>query len=587
VYRSVLRAVTVLAVIGAFGTAGLARTHAGQGQALRLGSPAYSAFGVKTTFAADPSAGMGGDMGMDNLYTLSNYICTDGIAINVTSQTLGDVNNTGNQGHSLELSSIQDYGTAGVTVPTFGPPTASSTNVPIKEAGTDGGYTFASAADNTSTAAGTLSGEPAGTWQGMTFLAHYNTTSLPSVGDQVVGTIIRRDHGGSANPGGILNEDDGDSPKPAMSNGDDSGGYGGWEGTDDQVATNSIPPFSELAPGVDWTSNTDGSSFDDIIRTDQGATLTQPNSFQVPPDPSTSKVEDCVIDPQAPTTSPSPDANPTFWYNAPVSVSLTPKAYYASTSVTTYYTLDGGALTTYTGSITVQGDRTHTLQYYSVDNSLGKTEATRTDTINIDTTAPTSLAFTWPVGTSISDGQQFDFGDSVPTPTVCTADYGVSGPGGCTVDPSGATNGNGTSSGDFTLKATATDKATNQATLSLTYHVLSWKITGFYQPVGTWNQIKGGATVPMKFNVYKAVAGTEITDPAQIASYGASSITCPASATTSTDTSLTTGGTSLRYDSTAGQFIFNWQSPKGSGLCYKVTVTTKSGSSVTANFMTK
>ena len=50
---------------------------------------------------------------------------------------------------------------------------------------------------------------------------------------------------------------------------------------------------------------------------------------------------------------------------------------------------------------------------------------------------------------------------------------------------------------------------------------------------------------------------------------------------------VSTGGTSLRYDSTAGQFIQNWQTPKLPGVCYIVTMTTDDGSSLTANFKLK
>ena len=49
----------------------------------------------------------------------------------------------------------------------------------------------------------------------------------------------------------------------------------------------------------------------------------------------------------------------------------------------------------------------------------------------------------------------------------------------------------------------------------------------------------------------------------------------------------TTGGTALRYDSTAGQFIQNWQSPKVAGKCYAVTMTAQDSSTVTAYFKTK
>jgi hypothetical protein len=49
---------------------------------------------------------------------------------------------------------------------------------------------------------------------------------------------------------------------------------------------------------------------------------------------------------------------------------------------------------------------------------------------------------------------------------------------------------------------------------------------------------------------------------------------------------LTTGGTSLRYDTTAGQFIQNWQTPKKVG-CYDVTMETQDGSKLVAHFQLK
>ena len=49
----------------------------------------------------------------------------------------------------------------------------------------------------------------------------------------------------------------------------------------------------------------------------------------------------------------------------------------------------------------------------------------------------------------------------------------------------------------------------------------------------------------------------------------------------------TTGGTQLRYDGAAGQFIQNWQTPKTTGKCYVVQLTAKDGSTIAAHFKTK
>jgi AraC-like DNA-binding protein len=50
---------------------------------------------------------------------------------------------------------------------------------------------------------------------------------------------------------------------------------------------------------------------------------------------------------------------------------------------------------------------------------------------------------------------------------------------------------------------------------------------------------------------------------------------------------VATGGTSLRYDTTGGQFIYNWQTPKKAGSCYLVTVSMIDGSSLSAHFKLK
>jgi hypothetical protein len=182
---------------------------------------------------------------------------------------------------------------------------------------------------------------------------------------------------------------------------------------------------------------------------------------------------------------------------------------------------------------------------------------------------------------TISDGQQIYFGD-VPSAPTCTATDSGSGvtSAGCTV------SGYGTKVGPQTLTFTATDNAGNTATQTIKYTVVAWTIKGFYQPVdmnGVENAARGGSTIPLKFEVFKGT--TELTATSAIVTpLKATRVTCDAGATIDDIEALATGGTVLRYDATAGQFIYNWQTPKQPNTCYHVTVTTQDGSSIVAEF---
>jgi len=131
----------------------------------------------------------------------------------------------------------------------------------------------------------------------------------------------------------------------------------------------------------------------------------------------------------------------------------------------------------------------------------------------------------------------------------------------------------------------------------------SWTLNGFYQPVGipntyfmlvppsiTWNTIKGGQTVPLKFNLF---AGTvEQTNVAAIALFTAQDFPCNAVPSAGEDVIeiTTTGGTSLRYSGTPGidgQFIQNWQAPKAPDKCYRVVMKAQDGSYLVSFFKTK
>jgi hypothetical protein len=195
--------------------------------------------------------------------------------------------------------------------------------------------------------------------------------------------------------------------------------------------------------------------------------------------------------------------------------------------------------------------------------------------INIDKTPPT-------VGFTGGPTDNYYFGNDPAAPT-CDATDSLSGLGSCEI------TGGGNSLGQHTYTATAKDKAGNTATANLNYEVLPWTVKGFYQPVdmnGVWNTVKGGSTVPLKFQVF--AGSTELTNTSSVKSFTQKTVACPgASAATDEIETVTTGGTSLRYDSTSGQFIQNWQTSKKAGTCYVTTITSQDGSTVNASFILK
>ena len=201
----------------------------------------------------------------------------------------------------------------------------------------------------------------------------------------------------------------------------------------------------------------------------------------------------------------------------------------------------------------------------------------------IDLSNPTNVAF---VGGPAAGSSHY-FG-SVPAAPTCTAQDAISGLKDCVV------TGYGTSVGTHTLTATATDNAGRTATATRTYTVLAWTPTGYYSPVDmstatttVWNTIKGGQTVPLKFELF--VGSTEVTSVDAIASFQTQLVSCSTGVAGTEDAIeiVSTGGTSLRYDSTGGQFIQNWKTPLTSNKCYTATVTFDDGSKITAYFKTK
>ena len=166
---------------------------------------------------------------------------------------------------------------------------------------------------------------------------------------------------------------------------------------------------------------------------------------------------------------------------------------------------------------------------------------------------------------------------SVPAEPTCSSSDAVSGLKDCVV------TGYSAAVGSHTMTATATDNAGRTATETRSYTVLAWTTKGFYSPVdmgSVVNTVKGGSTVPLKFELFAGT--TELTDTSVI-KFTATKTDCTPGASEDAIEVTATGGTSLRYDSTGGQFIYNWKTPTGAG-CYTVTMTASDGSTITAYF---
>lgn len=199
-----------------------------------------------------------------------------------------------------------------------------------------------------------------------------------------------------------------------------------------------------------------------------------------------------------------------------------------------------------------------------------------TVTIKRDATPPSVALAGGP-----ADGASYSYG-SVPPAATCNATDATSGLASCTV------SGYGTTLGSHTIVATAIDEAGNTATASATYSVVSaQQISGFFAPVhdNELNVAKGGSTVPLKFTVFDGT--TPITDAADVTP-SVSHVACPgASMVAVTVAAATAGSTTLRYDSSGAQFIYNWKIPSNPGACYQVTMTTSDGVSLSALFQVK
>jgi Chitobiase/beta-hexosaminidase C-terminal domain len=190
--------------------------------------------------------------------------------------------------------------------------------------------------------------------------------------------------------------------------------------------------------------------------------------------------------------------------------------------------------------------------------------------VNVDLTAPTITLTTPPQGANYTVGQ------------VVAASYSCADTGSSLLASCVGTTANGanisTTPGSHSFTVNASDNAGNTNSVTHTYGA-TYIFNGFLQPVDNPNVVnmgKVGRTYPVKWQLMDA--NGFVTDLSAVDSITVKATSCSGFGTDPTDAleATATGGTSLRYDFTANQFVYNWYTGNTKG-CFTLFLTLDDG----------
>ncbi|HZU77054.1 MAG TPA: PxKF domain-containing protein, partial [Dehalococcoidia bacterium] len=292
--------------------------------------------------------------------------------------------------------------------------------------------------------------------------------------------------------------------------------------------------------------------------------------------------------PQVTLTLPTPPSGQAGYFNAkqaPVTGSVSATDPFGVTAISCTDSVSVGlTLGTFSSaggssrSVSIAGDGTHIISCSATDgpgNVGAAAGSSNTATVKIDTTPPVVQV------TGVTSGATYTLG-AVPTPGCSTTDATSGVAAQATVKVSGGT-ANGV--GQFTATCSgALDNAGNPqaAPVSVSYTVY-YSFSGFLAPVGnppTVNTVHAGRTLPLKWSLHGVSALSSVV------SLEWSTVSCSSlTGATSTVDATATGGTALRYDASADQFIDNLATQSSwAGTCQQLTLTLDDGTTHIAFF---
>lgn len=214
----------------------------------------------------------------------------------------------------------------------------------------------------------------------------------------------------------------------------------------------------------------------------------------------------------------------------------------------------------------------------SCTDNAGNSASATVSGINIDKTPPSITIV------ALVNGATFLLNQAAAASYTCNG--GLSGIATCAGPVANGANMNMSSPGSKTFTVNATDGAGNTASLTNSYTVL-YSFIGFLQPIDNLpviNEAKAGKTIPVKWQL-KDANGNYVSDLGSMVSLLSGPIACDAAPTTIVEEQLSSpGSTVFRYDSTANQFVFNWQSASNWKGCRLLQLTLSDGTQQYAKF---